>query len=176
MTKVTIYQPSNIVDNSRLKWLTHKSSLILSTACQHKRRIFRTRINHSPYPRSNRVPATMRDTRGYRLSLPSPPPSAALFAHDIKAAPARQWRSGSLKSRLLDETNAVRGAPRRRRLRARGLWMRSTSDNARNVEAFMPSPLRPAAPFSRHRTARARRVSRSRAHLAHRSWQQHLER
>lgn len=39
-TKVTIYQPSNIVDNSRLKRLTHKSSLILSTACQHKRQHF----------------------------------------------------------------------------------------------------------------------------------------
>lgn len=52
-----------------------------------------------------------------------------------------------------------------------GLWMRSTSDNARNAEAFMPSPLRPAAPFSR-----PPRTAAFRARTPRRSWQQHLER
>lgn len=106
----------------------------------------------------------MRDTRGYRL-FPVPPilVSPALPARDIKAAPARQWRSGSLKSRLLDETNAVRGAPRRRRLRSRGLWMRSTSDNARNVEGVYALALTPGCSlFPAPYRPRARRVSRPR--------------
>lgn len=84
----------------------------------------------------------MKDTG---LSLASRPAS-----HRYKSnVRARQRRSGSLKSRLLGETNAVRGAPRRRRPRTRGLWMRSTSDNARNVEALCSLALRPTAPFSR---------------------------
>lgn len=112
-TKVTIYQPSNIVDNSRLKRLTHKSSLILSTACQRKRHIFRTRINYSS-PRPNRVAATMRDTS---VSPPPPPPSSpapppSAFPCDIKAAPCASVaiRIVKVSSSRRDECGSRRAA------------------------------------------------------------------
>jgi len=97
-TKVMIHQPSNIVDNSRFKRLTHKSSLILSTACQHKRRIFRTRINSPPC--SNRVATTMWDitVSPLRARHKSSPVIASVAIQIVKVSSSRRDECGSRRA------------------------------------------------------------------------------